>query len=216
VVFFFTLLSALSYGVVFISTQSVSEVFATNYNFTEYRAGIAQLSIVIGELIGFLACLIQNLLYARATKIVLGRSETELSEARLYLSIPASFIGLTGGLFLYGWTSYPSLPWFLPASGLTLVGFGVTAVMQAIMMYVTDAYAKYAGSASAAVCFGENIFAAFLPLSAQSLYTNLGYQWASSVLGFIALLLSFAPIVLMWKGEEIRKRSPFMRRAVYV
>jgi MFS family permease len=216
VVFFFTLLSALSYGVVFISTQSVTEVFITNYNFTEYAAGIAQLSIVIGELIGFFACLIQNLLYARTTKIVPRRSETELSEARLYLSIPASFIGLTGGLFLYGWTSYPSLPWFLQASGLTLVGFGVTVVMQAIMMYVTDAYAKYAGSASAAVCFGENIFAAFLPLSAQSLYTNLGYQWASSVLGFIALFLSFAPIVLMWKGEEIRKRSPFIKKAVYV
>jgi MFS family permease len=215
VVFSFTFLSALSYGVVFISTQSVTQVFTTNYNFAEYQAGLVQASIVIGELIGFLACLFQNASYARVAKCVPDRSEAELSEVRLYLSIPASFIGLTGGLFWYGWTSYPSLPWILPAIGLALVGFGVTVVMQAIMMYVTDAYAKYAGSASAAVCFGENIFAAFLPPSAQSLYTNLGFQWASSVLAFIALLLSFAPIVLVWKGKEIRKRSPFMRKAVY-
>ena len=87
--------------------------------------------------------------------------------------------------------------------------------MQAIMMYVTDAYAKYAASASAAVCFGENIFAAFLPLAAQSMYTNLGFQWASSLLAFIALGLSFAPIVLVWKGTSIRERSPFMRKAMY-
>jgi MFS family permease len=215
VVFFFTLLSALSYGVVFISTQSVTQVFATNYDFAEYQTGLVQASVVIGEILGFFVCLIQNATYAHATRSKPDKTEAELSEVRLYLSIPASFIGLTGGLFFYGWTSYPSLPWILPAIGLAFIGFGVTVVMQAIMMYVTDAYAKYAASASAAVCFGENIFAAFLPLAAQSMYTNLGFRWASSVLAFVALLLSIAPIVLVWKGPYIRARSPFMRKAVF-
>lgn len=215
VVFFFTLLSALSYGVVFISTQSVTQVFITNYNFLEYQAGLVQASVVIGELIGFAACLLQNAWYERTVKAHPELSEADLSEVRLYLSIPASFIGLTGGLFFYGWTSYPFLPWILPAIGLAFIGFGVTVVMQAIMMYVTDGYAKYAASASAAVCFGENIFAAFLPLAGQSMYTNLGFQWASSLLGFLALVLSFAPIVLVWKGKQIRNRSPFMRKAMY-
>ncbi|KAI9692833.1 MAG: hypothetical protein M1822_004827 [Bathelium mastoideum] len=215
VVFFFTLLSALSYGVVFVSTQSVTQVFMTNYGFLEYQAGLVQVSVVVGEILGFVICLFQNAWYARATKVNPNKSEAELSEIRLYLSIPASFLGLTGGLFWYGWTSYPSLPWILPAIGLVLTGLGVTVVMQAIMMYVTDGYAKYAASASAAVCFGENIFAAFLPLAAQSMYTNLGFQWASSVLAFIALALSFAPIILVWKGKQIRERSPFMRKAMY-
>ena len=215
VVFFFTLLSALSYGVVFMSTQSVIQVFATNYDFREYQAGLVQTAVAIGEVLGFVACLFQNAWYARSKRSRPDLSEADLSEIRLYLSIPASFIGLTGGLFLYGWTSYPRLPWILPAIGLGFIGFGVTVVMQAIMMYVTDAYSKYAASASAAVCFGENIFAAFLPLAAQSMYTKLGFQWASSVLGFVALLLSFAPIVLVWKGKLIRERSPFIRQAMF-
>ncbi|MCJ1308688.1 hypothetical protein MMC25_002342 [Agyrium rufum] len=215
VVFFFTLLSALSYGVVFISTQSVTQVFTTNYDFEEYQAGLVQASLVIGEILGFFACLMQNARYKHATRSNPNRSEAELSEVRLYLSIPASFIGLTGGLFFYGWTSYPFLPWILPAVGLAFIGFGVTVVMQAIMMYITDAYAKYAASASAAVCFGENMFAAFLPLAAQSMYTRLTFQWATSILAFIALLLSFAPMVLVWKGPYIRARSPFMRKAMY-
>ena len=215
VVFFFTLLSALSYGVVFICTQSVTQVFMANYDFLEYQAGLVQASVVIGEILGGVACLFQNALYARAKRSKPEAPEAELSEVRLYLSIPASFVGLTGGLLWYGWTSYSFLPWILPAIGLALIGCGVTVVMQAIMMYVTDAYAKYAASASAAVCFGENIFAAFLPLAAQSMYTNLGFQWASSLLAFIALLLSFAPIVLVWKGKYIRERSPFMRKAMY-
>ena len=80
-------------------------------------------------------------------------------------------------------------------------------------MYITDAYAKYASSATAALCFGENIFAAFLPLASQSMYTNLGFQWASSLLAFLALVLSCAPVVLVWKGRVVRAKSPFMREA---
>jgi hypothetical protein len=215
VVFFFTLLSALSYGIVFISTQSVTQVYMTNYNWQEDKAGLVQAAVVIGEAIGFLACVFQNHIYSRFAGKTGENSESTVAEVRLYSSIPASFLGLAGGLFWYGWTSYASLPWVLPSIGLGLTGFGVMVVMQAIMMYVTDSYAKYAASASAAVCFGENIFAAFLPLAAQSMYTNLGFRWASSVLAFVVFLLSFAPIILVLKGKEVRRRSPFMRQAMY-
>lgn len=213
VVFFFTLLSSLSYGIVFISTQSVTQVFTTNFGFAEYEAGLVQASLVTGEVLGFVACLVQNAWYARVVRANPHKLEADMSEVRLYFSIPASFIGLAGGLFWYGWTSYPSLPWILPAIGLAMTSFGITVVMQAIMMYITDAYAQFAASASAAVCFGENIFAAFLPLAAQSMYTKLGFQWASSLLGFIALTLSFAPILLVWKGKHIRAMSPFIKDA---
>ena len=218
VVFFFTILSALSYGLVFLSTQSVTQVYTTLYKWNEYQAGLVQASLIAGELIGFLACLFQNKVYhdkARSISVVGQSLETSLAESRLYLSIPGSFLGLTGGLFWYGWTSYTSLHWIMPSIGLAFIGFGSMTVMQAIMMYITDAYERYAASASAAICFGENLFAAFLPLAASSMYKNLGYQWASSALAFISLGMSFAPVVLILKGREIRKRSPFMRRAAY-
>ena len=216
VVFFFTLLSGLSYGIVFISTQSVTQVYTNNYGWAEYQAGLVQLSLIVGESLGFLACLLQNRLYAQAAaKSASGQPNLHLPEVRLYASIPGSFLGLAGGLFWYGWTSFSSLHWILPSIGLGLVGFGSMVVMQAIMMYITDAYAKYAASASAAACFGENMFAAFLPLSAMRMYTKLDYRWASSLLAFVALLLSFAPVVLVFKGKEIRRRSPFMKEAVY-
>lgn len=216
VVFFFTLLSALSYGLVFVSTQSVTQVYTINYGWAEYQAGLVQLSLIAGEFLGFLACILQNRLFAQAfAKKATGQPSLHLPEVRLYASIPGSFLGLAGGLLWYGWTSYQSLSWILPSIGLGIVGFGSMVVMQAIMMYITDAYAKYAASASAAVCFGENIFAAFLPLAAMRIYTGLGFQWASSLLAFVAFLLSFAPVVLILKGKEIRRRSPFLKQAVY-
>jgi len=215
VVFFFTLLSALSYGIVFISTQSVTQVYMSNYGWEEYQAGLVQSSIVVGEFIGFLACLWQNKIFSRAAHANRAQPNPKLPEVRLYMSIPGSFLGLAGGLFWYGWASYPYLHWILPSIGLGFVGFGSVIVMQAIMMYVTDSYAKYAASASAAICFGENLFAAFLPLASMSMYTNLGFRWASSLLGFVGFVLSFVPIVLVLKGEDIRRRSRFMSQAVY-
>jgi len=218
VVFIFTLLSALSYGIVFMGTQSVTQVYSALYHFEEYQAGLVQCALVIGELVGFVVCLHQNRIYCRKARLDGGPSQsldTSVAESRLYWSIPACFIGLSGGIFWYAWSSYRSLSWIMPTIGLGLIGFGVMVVMQAIMMYITDAYEKYAASASAAVCCGENLFAAFLPLSATSMYTNLGFHWAGSVLGFLMLALSFAPVVLVAKGREIRRRSPFIRRAYY-
>ena len=89
-------------------------------------------------------------------------------------------------------------------------------IITAVDMYITDSYAKYAGSAVAAVAFGENIFAAWLPLAANRMYTVLGFQWASSLLGFVAVTLTLAPIVLFFKGEAIRRRSPFIKEASYL
>jgi len=62
---------------------------------------------------------------------------------------------------------------------------------------------------------GRNSFGAFLPLASQSLYRNLGFQWASSLLGFIGLLLSSAPVMQLLKGPEMGKRSPFMSEASF-
>lgn len=101
----------------------------------------------------------------------------------------------------------------MPAIGLALIGFGIVTVVQAVVMYLTDSYVHYAASAIAAEAFGENMVAAFLPFAAKKMYTNLGFAWASMLLGFAALALTMAPIVLVWKGEGIRRRSKFISLA---
>lgn len=147
VFFFFTLLSGLSYGLLFLATQSDPQVYSTLYDFTETHTGLIQASIIVGEFLGFFACAcIEDPYFAReSTKSARATGgNPQLLEVRLYLAIPASFLGLAGGLFIYGWTAYADLPYWAPATGLLLVGFGSVVVLQAIMMYITDAYAKYA------------------------------------------------------------------------
>ncbi|KAK4539781.1 hypothetical protein LTR36_010369 [Oleoguttula mirabilis] len=52
-------------------------------------------------------------------------------------------------------------------------------------------------------------------LAAPALYDNLGFNWASSLLGFIELVLSIAPVILLIKGSTIRQRSSFMSESTY-
>ena len=103
----------------------------------------------------------------------------------------------------------------LPCVGLAFIGFSVQIIVTTVIVYLTDSYAKYAGSAVAAVAFGENMTAAWLPLATTYMYNDLGFQWASSLLGFVGLALTLAPVVLLVNGESIRKKSKFIKEATY-
>lgn len=93
-----------------------------------------------------------------------------------------------------------------------MVGFGIQTGVCAACDYVEDAYAAsdYAASAVSGLAALENLFASFLPLAAKSMYDGLGFQWASSLLAFLALLITIGPAVFVWKGRWYRERSPFM------
>lgn len=169
-------------------------------------------AVTIGEIIGWPFTLYSTRLYLRSAARNPECPGRPIPEARLYVSVFGSFFGIVGGMFVYAWTAYPSLPWIAPAIGLGMVGFGIMIVVTAVCDYIADAYAAsdYAGSAISAVAFGENMVAGFLPLAAMRMYTELGFHWASTLLAFLAMLLGMAPLLFIWKGRSFRERSPFM------
>jgi hypothetical protein len=216
VVFSFGMWSAFCIGTAYMFTQSIVQVYAELYDWDYYRTGLVQSALVVGEIVGLAASLGQDELYFRSARTNTEKPGAPIPESRLYLSIPASFVGLAGGLFFFAWTSYPAVPWAVPSIALAFVGFGMFCSVTAVTTYILDAYAKYAASAIAGAAFLENILAAFLPLATQSMYRTLGFHWASSLLGFLALGLSCVPVVLFVFGRKIREKSPFMGESVYV
>lgn len=118
IVFFLTLWTSFCFGLIFLATQSIAQIYSTNYGFSDSQVGLVQVALFVGESIGFMACLPQNRYYMRSAARNLESPGVPIPEARLPLSVFASFLGLVGGLFFYAWTSYPFLPWILPAIGL--------------------------------------------------------------------------------------------------
>ena len=214
VVFVATLWAAFSLGTIYLFTQSVEQVYGELYGWDAVQAGYVQVAIVVGEILGWGLSVYSNRWYyasaARNTEV----PGTPIPEARLYPSVIGGFFGVIGGMFMYGWTSYSTIHWIVPTIGLAMVGFGTTAVVVSIANYLIDAYSKYATSALGAVGLVENTSIAFLPLVSTVLYTDLRFQWASSLLAFVSLVLVATPFVVLKWGKEIRSRSPFMKEAI--
>lgn len=208
VLFAITLWSAFSFGTVFFLTQSVAQVYHNVYGWSEGNTNYTLIAVSIGEIVGWLATLYGGRLFRRNEK----RESGPVPEARLYIAIPASVIGIVGGMFIYAWAARASISWVAPTIGLGLVGFGIQVVVFTGTEYITDLYSasSYVGSAISAVAAGESIVAGFLPLSTERLYTDLHPYWAGTLLGMIALLLSLAPVLFVWRGKWFRERSPFM------
>jgi MFS family permease len=190
----------------------VTQTFQANYGFSVWKCTLIQLALSVGAFVATIINPLQDRAYLRSARK--SKDGKPIPEARLYSAIPGSLL-FTVGLFWYGWCSYRYLHWILPTIGIALVGLGIYSIYLAVVNYLTDSYEKYAASALSAASLGRNTFGAFLPLASPALYNNLGFQWASSLLGFIGLVLTLAPIVLFWKGEEIRRRSPFMKEATF-
>lgn len=108
-----------------------------------------------------------------------------------------------------------AIHWMIPTAGIACVGVGIYSIYLGVVNYLTDAYEKYAASALSAASLGRNSFGAFLPLASYALFENLGYGWAGTLLGFIGFAFTVVPVVLIIKGRDIRRRSPFMLEAIY-
>ncbi|KAM3559586.1 hypothetical protein ARSEF4850_004067 [Beauveria asiatica] len=206
----FTLWSSFAFGLVFIFTQSIPLVFGSAFGWAAHQSGLVQSAVGIGQILGFGVCMIQRRIYISSARRNAEKPGDPVPEAILQLSIPATPIALAGGLFMYGWSIHQP-HWIVTAIGLALVGFASMIIINAATIYITDAYSAFAASAIAAVAFGENVFAAFLPLAAKPMYGRLHYDWASSLLGFVGLALTLAPLLLLVHGKKIRSKSRFER-----
>jgi hypothetical protein len=204
-----TLWSSFAFGTVFMFTQSIELVY-DQYGWSTYDISYIQVSVAIGEILGWTISLYGIRLYFKSASRNNEMPGHPIPEARLYLSCAATFIAMAGGMFIYAWTD--RVHWIVPAIGLALVGLGIQLVVTAAADYIEDAYAasNFAASAISACACGENLVAGCLPLATSSIYSHLGLRWASTLLGFLAILLGFVPIMIIWKGRWLRERSPFM------
>ncbi|CAD6506165.1 BgTH12-07095 [Blumeria graminis f. sp. triticale] len=212
VVFSQTVWVSFAWGLLFLFQSSIPQTFGENYGMGQFETSLIQLAISVGAIVATIINPIQDRSYLRSA----ARSSDgqPIPESRLYSSVPGSLL-FTAGIICYGWASYPNIFWFAPLFGVGLVGLGIYSIYLAVVNYLSDSYEKYAASALSAASLGRNAFGAFLPLASPAIYARLGTQWGSSMLGFIALILTLAPVIMILFGENIRKHSPFMKEATF-
>jgi hypothetical protein len=83
-------------------------------------------------------------------------------------------------------------------------------VILALQSYVFDSYGTYCASALQGLVFVRGLVTTF-PLFGGRMYECLGYEWATSLLGFVSLVLLPIPVAYFYKGSVLRWRSPWAR-----
>ena len=152
-----------------------------------------------------------GLFLCRATldQIVRRKKATEEGMRPRFRLQPMTIGGATIpiGLLLYGWTARPQIHWILPIIGTGLVGFGQMVTTIPTYSYLVDAFPLYAASSLVL----RSLTGTLLPLAGPPLYSSLGIAWGNSLLGFIALVFTPVPLLLIRFGEHMRKSSKFSR-----
>ncbi|MCJ1401335.1 hypothetical protein MMC11_004547 [Xylographa trunciseda] len=196
------------YGIVYLFNEAFPLVFGpTGHGFSTGEWGLSFLGLVIGPIIAALFHPLQERYYLRRVAANDGKGSPE---ARMWMSLVGAFL-LPISLFWFGWTSYTSVAWIVPIIASAFFGAGIYIIILGILNYVVDSYQTYSASALAGVILVRNLVGAGFPLFGQQMYEKLGYEWASTLLAFLAILYIPIPFIFFYKGETIRLRSPWAR-----
>lgn len=118
--------------------------------------------------------------------------------------------GIIAGLFWFGWTGYTgNIHWIVPILSGLFTGFGLFSIFLSLLNYIVDAYLMFAASAIAANTFMRSMFGGVFPLFATFMFDGMGIQWASTMLGCVALVLVPMPAVFYMFGKRLRAKSKF-------
>ena len=208
ITFFAAIYNGFIYGLVYLFNESFPLVFGkTGHGFNTGEQGLSFIGLCLGPILAALLYPLQERYYLKKVAENDGKG---VPEARMWMARGGACL-LPTSLFWFGWTSYISIHWIVPIVASIFFGAGIYIVILSILSYVIDSYQTYSASALAGVILVRNIVGAGFPLFAQQMYTRLGYEWASSLLAFLSILLVPIPFIFFSWGRTIRMRSPWAR-----
>ncbi|GME23584.1 Major facilitator superfamily [Neofusicoccum parvum] len=205
------ILSSILLGILYLFFGAFPLVFQNNHGFTLSQVGLAFLGLFVGMVLGISTDPLWRKNYARLVQ----RREAQGGEpggSEPEYRLPPTIVGaviVPIAMFGFGWTTYSSVHWIVPIIFSTLFGIGVICVYSGVFTFLVDCYPLYAASALAANSFARSSFAAAFPLFGVQMYNRLGYQWATSLLAFLALAMAPFPYFFYRYGKRLRGKSRF-------
>ena len=206
-----SLLSGFSDALIFVFTESFTLVFE-QWGFDTVQCGLTFITIFIGYLLAY-AIFLPDLARQRYIRSKHGDA-SRVPERRLLLLLflaPLETIGLFG----FAWTSMGPeyTPWIAPLIFAFLIAIANYAIYMATIDYMVASYGEYSASATGGNGFARDFLAGISAMYATPMYSNIGgkfhLQWASTILGVLALLVTIPIYIFYWKGPTIREKSKF-------
>ncbi|TIA51902.1 MFS general substrate transporter [Aureobasidium pullulans] len=201
---------ALVYALLFTWFEAFPIVFTEIYHFNLGENGLAFLCIMVGAIIVMIPYCVW--LYMVQEK-QFDEQGNIAPENRLPPAIVGSFF-IPICMFVFGWSSRESVHWIVPMIGAAFFPMGAVLLFNAILNYQADAYPEYVGSVLAGNDLIRCSVGSVFPLFAPHMFHQLGVDWASSLLGFLAIAFVPIPYLLYRYGKKIRMSSNYSRHDI--
>lgn len=120
------LYSAILLGILYLFFGAFPLVFRTNHGFNLWQVGLSFMGIGVGLMLGVASDPLWTHLRLRLVKKneektgIPGATEPEF---RLVPAIAGALL-VPGGIFMFGWSTYPWVHWIVPLIGSAIFGFG--------------------------------------------------------------------------------------------
>jgi hypothetical protein len=110
------------------------------------------------------------------------------------------------------WTGKKEIHWVVPTLSGVLFGIAYVLNVLCIPIYNNDVYSiKYGASVLAASTFVRFLISSSFLLFTDKMVVNLGFAWAMSLLGFVALTMVPIPWIFFKWGPILRAKSRYLK-----
>ncbi|OXV12129.1 hypothetical protein Egran_00110 [Elaphomyces granulatus] len=204
-VLFTNIYTSLIYGIYYSFFEVFPLVYPPIYGFSLGLTGTTFICIIV-------ACLLGVSLYVGYLLIYLipdiMKNGLRAQEHRLVPALFAIFFP-TIGLFIFAWTSRPSIHWIVSVIGIVIYAASGFVLFQCVFAYIPLSYPQYSASLFAGNDFLRSSFAFGSILFSRPMYLNLGVAKGVSLLGGLSVLGIFGIFYLYFNGAKLRARSKF-------
>lgn len=200
-----SVISALSYGILYIVLATFSELWVTAYGQPVDISGLHYIAIALGEITGSqISGHVMDKIYKKLSN---RAGDGGRPEYHIPTMLPGAFLAPIG-LLIYGWAAQTHKHWVVVDIGMLITTFGLQIAGMPTQAYIIDSYPEHASSATAASQLLRSLLAFTFPLFAPAMYRALGYGWGNSLLALITLVFAIpAPLLLWWLGPRLRARA---------
>ncbi|RAK79051.1 MFS transporter [Aspergillus fijiensis CBS 313.89] len=204
-----SLYSSLNFSVLFCFLACVPLVYTNVYGFTPGQCGLVFIALALGCALGCLGLLAADQ-YTMALHRRRHPEGTPAPPERVLWAAMLASPWMPAALFWFAWTSTPHVHWMSSIVAIGLFGCSNIMIFVSTALYLTRVYgAQFGASALAANGLLRYGIGGSFPLFTLAMYHNLGYSWASSLLGFLAVCFAPLPWLFFKWGGRIRKHSAY-------
>jgi len=209
IIIFWNLYVAIIYGILYLSFVAYPIVFTGERGWSIGISGLAFIGIGIGTTL-VIVCepLIRRFVNSQPKDPSTGKVP---AEATVTVICVAAVLAPIGQIW-FAWTCLPPVHWIWCILSGIPTGASNTLTFIYASNYLARSYGIFAASALASSAVFRSLMGAALPLAGPAMYTNLGANWASTVLAIIDLIIVPIPFIFWKFGPRIRKKSALIRK----